>query len=373
MKIAIVANTAWYLKNFRLNLALSLRQHGHEVVFISPADPYTADLEAHGFRHRAWSLSGSGTNPWQELTSLKHLRQLFREEQTKAIFSYTPKANIYSGLTAPKSVTLFVPNVSGLGRAFVQPNWITPIVKRLYRWAFRTAHRVVFQNEDDRLIFDRLGLAPLQSSVRVPGSGVDLQRFTPTPLPASGPDQATSFLFIGRLLADKGVREFVQAAQILKNEGRWVRCILLGSSKADNPSAVSLTELAAWTQRGLVEHIEHCDDVRPWIAQAHCVVLPSYREGVPRSLLEAGAMGRPLIASDAPGCRDAVQHEVNGYLCELRSASSLAQAMRRFMSLSAAEQTALGTASRQRMIEHFDEELVIQKYLAFASTDQDDA
>ncbi|HLO96125.1 MAG TPA: glycosyltransferase, partial [Burkholderiaceae bacterium] len=146
MKIAIIANTAWYLQNFRLNLALALREQGHELVFISPPDRYVAALEAAGFRHRGWQLASAGTQPLRELASVRQLGRLLREEQVEAVFSYTPKANIYSGLALPTGCRLFVPNVSGLGRAFVQPSWVTPIVKQLYRLAFRRAHRVVFQN-----------------------------------------------------------------------------------------------------------------------------------------------------------------------------------------------------------------------------------
>lgn len=367
MRIAVVANTAWYLQNFRLNLALSLRAQGHEVVFISPADRYVAALEGAGFRHRAWQLASAGTHPLRELASVRQMGRLLREEAVDVVFSYTPKANIYGGLALPRRCRLFVPNVSGLGRAFVQPSWVTPIVKQLYRLAFRRAHRVVFQNEDDRGIFDAMGLVSRARSLRVPGSGVDLERFTPQPLPAQAGSPRSTFLFIGRLLRDKGAREFVEAARQLRGESRAVRCLMLGSSTSDNPAAVSKDELGAWLTEGVIEHIEHCDDVRPWITQADCVVLPSYREGVPRSLLEAGAMGRPLIASDAPGCRDAVRHEINGYLCEVRSADALAAAMRRFDDLPAGERAALATASRTLMSEVFDERLVIRQYLDFAS------
>lgn len=366
MKIAIIANTAWYLQNFRLNLAQRLREQGHEIVFVSPADAYVGALHDAGFRHREWQLAASGTNPWRELQSVRGLGRLLREEGVEAVFSYTPKANIYSGLALPRGVRLFVPNVSGLGRVFVQPNWITPIVKGLYRLAFRKADRVVFQNEDDRKIFDAMRLVALARSLRVPGSGVDLQRFHPVPLPQHE-EGRTTFLFIGRLLHDKGVREFVEAARALHAEGRRVRCVMLGSSRSDNPAAASAQELADWLREGLVEHVEHCDDVRPMIAQADCVVLPSYREGVPRSLLEAGAMARPLIATDTPGCRDAVRHDLNGYLCEVRSGTALAQAMRRFVELPASARLAMGQASRRFMESHFDEQLVIQQYLALAA------
>lgn len=367
MKIAIIANTAWYLQNFRLNLARALRDQGHEVLFVSPTDSYVSVLTKAGFQHQHWGLAAAGKRPWRELKSVAELRRLLSSSGVEVVFSYTPKANIYAGLALAGKDGVFIPNVSGLGRVFVNPNWLTPLVTRLYRLAFKRAQCVVFQNEDDRSVFRRLGLVQDANSIRVPGSGVDLNRFALTPMPQRQGNDPVRFLFVGRLLKDKGVREFVEAVRLLRQEGSNVHARMLGSSTSDNPAAVQLEELQSWIRDGLVEHIEHCDDVRPWLAAADCVVLPSYREGVPRSLLEAGAMGRPLISTDAPGCRDAVNAGRSGYLCPIKSPRALADAMRSFLSLSPKEQQQMGWESRDWMVQRFDERLVIQRYLEFAT------
>ncbi|NCT83559.1 MAG: glycosyltransferase [Comamonadaceae bacterium] len=366
MKIAIIANSAWYLHNFRLNLARDLRQAGHQVLFISPVDAYTDKLQAAGFEHLSWDVASAGMNPLAELGSVWRLRKLLVNQGIDALLAYTPKANIYSGLALWGQKTLFLPNISGLGRAFIQPSAITLLVVQLYRLALRQAHRVIFQNMDDLGVFTARGVISRGQAVRVPGSGVDLQRFTPSERPPSAAPQ-THFLFVGRLLRDKGAVEFAEAARALKREHPGLRFTMLGSSTSDNPTAVSATQLREWKAAGLVEHQEHLDDVRPLLDAADCVVLPSYREGVPRSLLEAAAMAKPLVTTDAPGCRDTVIDGDNGYLCQPRSVESLAQAMRRFVELGADEKRTMGRRSRMLAESVFDERLVIDQYMRLLS------
>lgn len=363
MKIAIIANSAWYLYNFRLNLAQELRQAGHQVLFISPTDDYTSKLRAAGFEHLNWDLASAGMNPLAELAAVWRLRKLLKQQRIDALLAYTPKANIYSGLALHGQQALFLPNISGLGRAFINTSAITWLVVHLYRLAFREAYRVVFQNMDDHRIFTTQGVITAERSVRVPGSGVDLTRFTPSKhQPNPGP--RTHFLFVGRLLKDKGVAELAAAARTLKQEFPELRFTLLGSSKSDNPAVVSPSQLKAWIDEGLVEHQEHLDDVRPLVDSADCVVLPSYyREGVPRSLLEAAAAAKPLVTTDAPGCRDTVIEGENGYLCVPRSVESLVSALRRFIKLDAEQKRAMGRRSRALAETVFDERLVIEQYL----------
>ena len=229
----------------------------------------------------------------------------------------------------------------------------------LYRLALRKAPVVFFQNPDDKALFVDRGLVRSDQARLLPGSGVDLDRFRETPLPG-GP---VTFLFIGRILGDKGVRELAEAARELRKIHPAARVQLLGPLDRGNRSAIKLTELEQWVADGFVEYVGDTDDVRPFIEKATAVVLPSYREGLPRSLLEAGAMGRPLIATDVPGCREVVQDSVNGFLCEARSAASLAEAMARFVSMSADRQAGLGTASRKKIESQFSEGIVIQAYL----------
>lgn len=361
MKIAVVANSAWYLFNFRRRLMQALRDDGHDVLAIGPTDAYASYLQADGIEFRDWPLAAAGTNPWRELRAVSDLRRTLAREQIDLVFTYTPKANIYAGLAARGLSLVHVPNVSGLGRAFIQRGLMTRLVAGLYRLAFSRAQTVVFQNEDDRNEFLAAGLVDAQRTMRVPGSGVDLMRFAPVPLPKGG---APVFLFVGRVLGDKGVREYVQAARQVRRSRPDVVFRILGRVGADNPTAIPAAEVRSWEAEGLVELLGTCDDVRPHLAHAHCVVLPSYREGVPRVLLEAAAMARPCIATDVPGCRDALVDGRTGLLCAPRDGAALADAMFRFIDSGPVAWARMGEAGRRHVQEHFDESLVIETYRA---------
>ena len=363
MKIAVVANSAWYLYNFRRRLMQALRDDGHDVVAISPTDAHAKHLQAEGFAWREWPLAAAGTNPWRELRAVADLRRALARGQFDLAFTYTPKANIYAGLAARGLPLVHVPNVSGLGRAFIQRGLLTRLVAGLYRLAFSRARNVVFQNEDDRSEFLAAGLVDPERTLRVPGSGVDLERFAPLPLPAGG---APVFLFVGRVLSDKGVREFVQAARQMLRIRPGLVFRILGRVGADNPTAIPADEVRSWEEEGLVELLGTCDDVRPHLARALCVVLPSYREGVPRVLLEAAAMARPCIATDVPGCRDAVVDGRTGLLCASRDSAALAGAMQRFIEAGPAVWASMGVAGRRHVEDHFDERRVIETYRTIA-------
>ncbi len=371
MKIAVVANTVWYVANFRLNLMRALRDAGHEVVVIAPPDVGAAQDSARitsaGFRHCVWPLSGRGQNPWTELGAVLGLRRWLKDEGIELVLSYTPKGNIYSALARTCLPCRQIANVSGLGSSFIAGNGLTRLVHALYRLTFARIDWVFFQNEDDRQIFLRAGLVSEARSERIPGSGVDLQHFQPTPLPVSSPDvgspEPRTFLLIARLLGDKGVREFVEAARRVRDEWPQMQFQLLGLAEADNPTAIRAEELSAWLAEGVVSYLGHHSDVRPFIAEAHGVVLPSYREGVPRTLLEAGAMGRPLIATDVPGCRDTITPGLNGWLCPARDPSALAAALTRMALLPRATLETMGAQSALKMQREFSEEQVIERYL----------
>lgn len=366
MRIAIAANSGWYLYNFRRSLMHALRDAGHRAVAVSPHDDYIEKLIDEGFDFIDVALDAAGTNPLQELSTVQRLRQLLRGGRFDAAFTWTPKANIYFGLAAKGLPLQHVPNVSGLGRVFIDESWLTPLVRRLYRSAFHTARVVIFQNDDDLREFTQLGLVRSDRTVRVPGSGVDLSRFVPTPLPVGGARVAPVFLFIGRILRDKGVVELVEAARKVRLQYPGAVFRLLGPVGVNNPTAVPAAEVQRWADEGVVEVLGSTDDVRPEIAAAHCVVLPSYREGVPRVLLEAAAMARPCIATDVPGCRDAVDHGVTGLFCQVRNADSLAQALKAFIELSPEAQAAMGRAGRAKVERQFDERLVLATYTGLA-------
>lgn len=372
MTIAVVANSAWYLFNFRLRLMRALQAQGHRVIAIAPTDAYAARLGEAGIDWVDWTLAAGGMHPWQELRSVLALRRLLAAHAVRLAFTYTPKANIYTGLAARGLPLAHVPNVSGLGRAFIDRNLLTRLVTGLYRIAFGRAHRVVFQNDDDEAEFLRAGLVDAARTLRVPGSGVDLERFSPAPWPANAAEEPV-FLFVGRVLRDKGAREFADAARQLRQRSPRAAFRILGSMMADNPTAIPAAQWQGWSKQGLVELLGSTDDVRPHLAAASCVVLPSYREGVPRALLEAAASARPCIATDVPGCRDAVVDGQTGLLCAARDADALADAMQRFLDVGIDAWQRMGKAGRAYMEANFDEKRVIETYLRLAQALDDRA
>ena len=311
----------------------------------------------------------SGLNPLADVGLLRRYRSILASLRPAAYIGYTIKPNIYGSLAAASLGVPALPNVSGLGTAFIRGGPLQQLVTRLYRVGFRKAPIVFFQNDEDRRLFvDRRIVQTGQAQV-LPGSGVDLNRFAPAP-PA--PEGHPTFLLIGRLLRDKGVVEFVEAARMLKAEFPQVRCQLLGPIDPGNRTAIGSGELARWVSEGIVEHLGTTDDVRPFIAAATAVVLPSYREGLPRSLLEAAAMERPLIATDVPGCRNVVEDRVNGRLCRVRDPASLAEAMRDMIETPADQRRAMAEAARRKVQAQYSEEFVVQAYLdALARIDLD--
>lgn len=361
MKIAIIANSGWYLYNFRRNLMQALRAAGHDILAVSAADRYVDRLCVDGVVHAEFPLAPAGTNPLVELRTVLALRRILKAHQVTLALTYTPKANIYTGLIARGLGIGHVPNVSGLGHAFVGKSALQRIVVPLYRHAFRPAHLVLFQNDADRAEFLRLELVLPQRTGRVPGSGVDLTRFSPQP-PRPDRDGRCVFLFVGRVLGDKGIQEFVAAAREVRRLHANVDFQILGSLEAANPSSISIDLFNQWVRSGLITYLGSSDDVRDAMATADCIVLPSYREGVSRSLLEAAAMGKPCIATDVPGCREAVEHRRNGLLCVPRSSEALTAALLEFLQLPESDRYEMGRQGRMKMEHEFDERIVLDIY-----------
>jgi glycosyltransferase involved in cell wall biosynthesis len=364
MRIAVVANTSWYLFNFRLNLMRALEKGGHRVVAVGPADAYVERIVAEGFRHVAVPFSGVGVNPLHEFRTVSGLIRVFRENQIEAVLSYTPKGNIYSGLACITRGIPLLPNVSGLGRAFNRPSALTVLVKVLYRLVLRRSPRVFFQNDEDLGLFVGAGIVTRSRAERISGSGVDLWRFSPMPVTAQDKPRAAVFLLVARLLWEKGIGEFIDAARLVREQCPNARFQLLGFFDVENQTSIPRSTVDAWAAEGLIEYLGTTDDVRTFLAAADCVVLPSYREGIPRSLLEAAAMGRFVIATNAPGCRDTVDDGVTGLLCKPRDVVDLADKMLRFLALDQVSRTAMGEAGRRKMEREFDERIVINRYLA---------
>ena len=359
--VVIAANTSWNLVNFRGNIIVALQQRGFQVVAIAPRDAHSARLVERGIEYHPLDFRSAGISPLGDAQLFLRYFALLRVIRPALFLGFTIKPNVYGSLAARFLGIPVINNVSGLGTAFIKQGVITRIATYLYRWAFRWSATVFFQNGEDREQFVRGGMVTAEKTGLLPGSGVDLERFAPTPLPEGKPFR---FLLIGRLLWDKGVQEFVDAARIVKQRYPEARFQILGFADVDNRTAVPRATLEGWVAEGLVEHLGATDDVRPFIADCDCVVLPSYREGLPRSLLEASAMARPIVATDVPGVRDVVDHEETGLLCEARSGQSLAAAMLEIMVMGVSERRAMGLAGRARVERLFSVDEVTRRYLA---------
>ena len=361
MKILISANAAWNLAHFRRGLIEALQEDGHDVVAVAPEGDDKALLTKFGVRHVPIEINPKGTAPFQDALLVRNLRRVFRAENPDVIISYTIKNNIYGGFAARSLGIPFLPNVSGLGTAFLSKSWLEKLVTQLYRVAFRPLSQVIFQNPDDRALFILRRIVREKQATLVPGSGIDLSHFTSQPLPASG-NSGVTFLLIARLLLDKGVEEFIKAARQVRATHPDTRVQLLGEIGVANRTAIHRETVEKWVAEGVVEYLGVSTDVRPHIENADCVVLPSYREGTPRTLLEAAAMGRPLVATDVPGCREAVEDGHTGFLCKVKDPEDLARAMIRMIEIGPSGRASQGTAGRSKMEREFDQSIVIAIY-----------
>ena len=364
-RVLITANTTWNLVNFRSGLIAALVSRGFDVVAVAPDDEYRDRLRELGCRYVPLNMDNQGTHPVKDALLLWRYVVVLLRLRPAVVLSYTVKPNIYASLAARLVGVTVINNVSGLGTAFLRGGWLGGVVCSLYRVALRRSHRVFFQNDEDRQVFiEKRLVAPARTGL-LPGSGIDLVHFSPLAFDGSSLRNGAGlvFLMVARLLWDKGVLEFVEAARRVKALFPESRFQLLGFLDVKNQTAVGRSDVEAWVKEGVVEYLGTTDDVRPFLADADCVVLPSYREGTPRSLLEAAAMGRPLLATDVPGCREVVIDGVNGLLCRLRDSVDLAEKMMQMITMPMSALLQMGQESRRLAEMRFDEQIVIRKYL----------
>ena len=360
--IVIAANSAWNIANFRRPLVEALLEAGWRVVALAPADRHVEAIQSMGAEFLSIRIDSSGTSPLRDARLFVDYVKVLRRLRPRAFLGFTVKPNVYGSLAAGFLGIRVVNNISGLGTAFLTPGPMRSLVRRLYGLALRRSARVFFQNPHDLELFVGDRLVRADQARLIPGSGVDLDHFRP----AAGRQRTDSpfrFLFVGRLLRDKGLVEYAEAARLLRPRWPEVEFAILGFAGSDNRSAVPMAEVERWQREGLVTYLGETEDVRPFLADADCVVLPSYREGLPRSLLEAAAMAKPMIATDVPGCRDVVRSGENGLLCEPRSATSLAKVLSEMLSLDDEERRAMGARARKMVEAEFGQALVAEAYL----------
>ena len=360
MRVLITVNAAWNIWNFRRPLVDALLADGHEVIILAPKDDAVPKLEALGCAVCHLEMNVKGLNPLQEPKLVFRMNQHFRRLKPNVILSFTIKNNIFGAIAAKTTGIPFIPNVTGLGTAFLSGALLKRVAVVLYKAAFRNLPAVFFQNKDDQNLFLERGIVTESQARCLPGSGIDLNQFLAADYPSG--DDAPHFLMIARLLRDKGVLEYVDAARRVKTRHAKVRFQLLGAMDIENRTAIDRKTVKRWTNEGVIEYLGAVEDVRPVIATGQCIVLPSYREGAPRTLIEAAAMARPLIATDVPGCRAVVDNGMTGFLCDVRSGESLAAACEAFLDLSLEKRYLMGRAGRAKMEKEFDQRIVVDAY-----------
>lgn len=359
MKVAIVLNTSWNIYNFRMGLIQALREDGHDVHTIAPVDDFTPFLAEAGCTHHPVKMDSRGANPLKDLALTLELFGIYRKLKPDVILHFTIKPNVYGTLAAALLRIPTINNVCGLGTIFLKGGMTSRVAKWLYRASFRFANKVYFQNSDDRAIFLQEKLIAPGIADLVPGSGIDLSRFQPVEFRRN---KTFTFLLVSRLITDKGILEFVEAIRQLRSEGMDARFQVLGAKDCNHKRGIAASVIDSWISANTIEYLGTTRDVRPFIENADCVVLPSYREGTPRTLLEAASLAKPIITTDVPGCHHVVEHDFNGLLCEVRNAKDLAAKMKQMANSPDERLFAFGRNGRKKMEAEFDEARVIQKY-----------
>jgi len=348
-----------------MNFIKALIEKGHEVHTIAPQDDYTHHLISEGCIHHKVKMDSRGANPVKDAALIFELFFIYRKLKPDIILHYTIKPNVYGTLAASILGIPVINNVCGLGTAFLKNNLISWVAIALYKVSFRFASKVFFQNPEDLKLFLRKKLVRAKAADILPGSGIDLTRFKPSPFKRN---PKFTFLLISRLITDKGVLEYVEAVRRLKSYGLNATFQVLGAMDPKHKRGIKLNVIQEWINSGTIEYLGTTNDVRKFIDGADCVVLPSYREGTPRTLLEAASSAKPIIATDVPGCNNVVENNVNGLLCKIKDAGDLAEKMKIMAGFEDEKLRVFGLNGRAKMESEYDESLVIEKYLSTLST-----
>lgn len=328
---------------------------------ISPKDGYELKLKEIGCKHIELDIKRTSRNIYKELLVILKYAKIYRKIKPDVILNFTPKANIYSSIAAFGSKINVINNISGLGKVFLSNGLLTKLVLQAYKLSSKSANTVFFQNREDLNHFIDQGIVCPNKAKYIPGSGVCLSKFSINPSPD---DDKIRFILVARILKEKGIFEYINAADILNKENHNLEFAILGPIDTDNPDSIQEEKLLEITRKSNIQYLGKSDDVASIVKKYDCVVLPSYyKEGVPKSLLEAAAMGKPLITTDNVGCRDIVLDGVNGFLCEKKNPASLAKAMYKIIKIDHQERLKIGLNGRKLIEEKFDEKVVIDKYM----------
>jgi glycosyltransferase involved in cell wall biosynthesis len=359
MKIAIVLNTSWNIYNFRLGLIQSLLKKGHEVITVAPYDDYSSKLMDLGCTYEKVTMDSRGANPIKDFGLTIELLRIYKRIKPDVILHFTIKPNIYGTFAARLLNIPTINNVCGLGTVFLNRGIVSFIAKMMYKLAFRYPNKVLFQNDQDRNLFIDENLIEKDIAELVPGSGINLSKFVPVSLPKNN---EFTFLLISRLIHDKGIVEYIEAIKELKGRGIKAKFQILGAIDEEHRRGIPAQIVESWINNGYIEYLGRVPDVRGYIKNADCIVLPSYREGTPRTLLEAASMARPIVTTNVAGCNNVVKDNHNGFLCNLKDIQDLANTMERMLNLTPDQRRLFGLKGRALVERNYDENVVINKY-----------
>ena len=364
-RVVISLNTTWNLVNFRSGLIKSLIENGYQVVAVAPADSYVNQLMKLGCKYVDVKIKANSTNALDDIFLLWQYLKILYEYKPDVYLSFTPKPNIYGSIAAQILNIRTVNNIAGRNSLLHQGKIVVKILEKLYWLSLRNSFKVFFQNKEDMIDFQRKKLVREEISDLLPGSGVNTRFFHYIDFPIG---KRFRFLFVGRMLKEKGVIEFIKAAKIVKEKGYSADFFMIGEFIEGAKNSLSNKQIQKWVDEGYVNYLGMIDNVHAELGLAHCIVLPTYYgEGTPKTLLEAGATGRPILTTDWPGCRDVVDSGINGLLCLPKDPLDLAEKMVDLLSLNNTDLKNMGIRGREKIVKEFDEAIVIKKYLECVS------
>ena len=362
MKVIINLNSAWAAYNFRVTLAKEIRSQNIEVVFLIPDDGNYFNKISKEFKCVEIKIDPQSINPFKDFVYLLKLYLNFLHEKPDLILSFSIKANIFGNLAARALKIPVINNINGLGTTFIRKNLLTAIVKKLYKISLASSQMVFLQNSHDLLLFKELKFIKENFYSLVPGSGVNILKFAKKNV--SRAHKEFTFLFLGRIIRDKGVEEIIGSIKLLRSLNFNFRFNFVGEVDSKNRTSISRNQVEEWEKSNLITFYPMTDDVRKHINMCDCLVLPSYREGLPRVILEAFSMEKTVIASRVPGCIDIVSHNIDGFICEPYSVDDLANQMINMLNLKPKDIEKMGKKGREKILKFYDEKIVLKKYIS---------
>lgn len=363
-KVVLNSNTIWSISNFRLDLIKHFVASGYEVVCIANENHFNDnsinEIKTVGARFINIDLSRKGLNPFKDIFYIITLLKLLKKEKADLLINYTIKPIIYGSFISKFLKIKSIAVITGLGYVFIKKGVLYRFVKFLYRQSLKSSKKAIFLNQEDQTEFINEGIIPLNKSIVIPGEGINTDYFSPKE--KTNQSGKIVFIMICRLLWDKGLKEYFIASENIRKEHDNVEFNLLGFFDENNPSSVSRKEISELDKTGIIKYLGSTNEVRDFIADADCIVLPSYREGLPRTLLEAGSMARPIITTNSVGCKETVEDGKTGFLCNPKDATDLTLKIEQFIMLPPQDRYEMGLKAREKVINQFDQRIINETY-----------